>query len=88
MAGDPDLKTTEEALKRLDAAGADVIELGIPYSVSIASPAFNFYANVCDAVQQLHCMGLTSRDLPHKMPAPPMSAFWVASGCPLLMLLR
>lgn len=35
VAGDPDLETTEEALKRLDAAGADVIELGIPYSVGL-----------------------------------------------------
>lgn len=33
-AGDPDLATTAEALRRLDAAGADVIELGVPYSVS------------------------------------------------------
>jgi tryptophan synthase alpha subunit len=32
-AGDPDLETTAEALKRLDAVGADVIELGVPYSV-------------------------------------------------------
>ncbi len=37
VAGDPDLETTEEALKRLDAAGADVIELGVPYSVSLSS---------------------------------------------------
>lgn len=32
-AGDPDLDTTAEALLRLDAAGATVIELGVPYSV-------------------------------------------------------
>lgn len=32
-AGDPDLDTTAHALKRLDAAGATVIELGVPYSV-------------------------------------------------------
>ncbi len=32
-AGDPDLATTAEALKRLDAVGSDVIELGVPYSV-------------------------------------------------------
>uniref|UniRef100_A0ACD5WBD5 Uncharacterized protein n=1 Tax=Avena sativa TaxID=4498 RepID=A0ACD5WBD5_AVESA len=31
-AGDPDLATTAEALRLLDACGADVIELGIPFS--------------------------------------------------------
>lgn len=35
MAGDPDLGTTEKALYLLDEAGADVIELGVPYSVSL-----------------------------------------------------
>ena len=35
-AGDPDLSTTSEALKTLDAAGADVIELGVPYSDPLA----------------------------------------------------
>ena len=34
MAGDPDLDTTAEALVTLDQAGADVLELGVPYSVS------------------------------------------------------
>jgi indole-3-glycerol-phosphate lyase len=31
-AGDPDLDTTAEALSLLDACGADVIELGMPFS--------------------------------------------------------
>ncbi|CAO1940401.1 unnamed protein product [Urochloa humidicola] len=31
-AGDPDLATTVEALRLLDTCGADVIELGVPYS--------------------------------------------------------
>ena len=31
-AGDPDLATTAEALRLLDACGADVIELGLPFS--------------------------------------------------------
>ncbi|RCV40453.1 hypothetical protein SETIT_9G055000v2 [Setaria italica] len=31
-AGDPDLATTGEALRLLDACGADVIELGVPFS--------------------------------------------------------
>ncbi|XP_037442021.1 tryptophan synthase alpha chain-like [Triticum dicoccoides] len=34
--GDPDLATTAEALRLLDACGADVIELGIPFSDSYA----------------------------------------------------
>jgi tryptophan synthase alpha chain len=35
-AGDPDLATTAEALKVLDANGADLIELGVPYSDPLA----------------------------------------------------
>ncbi|MEB3225816.1 MAG: tryptophan synthase subunit alpha [Synechococcus sp.] len=35
-AGDPDLETTEQALKILDKAGADFIELGVPYSDPLA----------------------------------------------------
>ncbi|MGF1479817.1 MAG: tryptophan synthase subunit alpha [Cyanophyceae cyanobacterium] len=35
-AGDPDLATTEKALKVLDQNGADIIELGIPYSDPLA----------------------------------------------------
>jgi tryptophan synthase alpha chain len=35
-AGDPDLATTAQALKTLDAAGADLIELGVPYSDPLA----------------------------------------------------
>ncbi len=35
-AGDPDLATTAEALKTLDRAGADMIELGVPYSDPLA----------------------------------------------------
>jgi tryptophan synthase alpha chain len=34
--GDPDLTTTEEALFALDQAGADLIELGVPYSDPLA----------------------------------------------------
>ena len=36
MAGDPDLATTAATLLALQAAGADVIELGIPYSDPLA----------------------------------------------------
>ncbi len=35
-AGDPDLKTTEELLPALDSAGADIIELGVPFSDPMA----------------------------------------------------
>lgn len=35
-AGDPDLETTEKALRILDESGADLIELGVPYSDPLA----------------------------------------------------
>lgn len=35
-AGDPDLKTTAQALRVLDESGADIIELGVPYSDPLA----------------------------------------------------
>ncbi len=35
-AGDPDLATTAEALRTLDRSGADIIELGVPYSDPLA----------------------------------------------------
>lgn len=35
-AGDPDLVTTEQALRLLDQQGADLIELGVPYSDPLA----------------------------------------------------
>ncbi len=35
-AGDPDLATTAEALRALDRAGANLIELGVPYSDPLA----------------------------------------------------
>jgi tryptophan synthase alpha chain len=35
-AGDPDLDTTAAALRRLDVNGADMIELGVPYSDPLA----------------------------------------------------
>ena len=36
MAGDPDLKTTAEVLLALEGAGADMVELGMPYSDPLA----------------------------------------------------
>ncbi|WP_264322248.1 tryptophan synthase subunit alpha [Zarconia navalis] len=35
-AGDPDLETTADALQVLDRSGADIIELGVPYSDPLA----------------------------------------------------
>ena len=35
-AGDPNLETTAQALRRLDQCGADLIELGVPYSDPLA----------------------------------------------------
>ena len=35
-AGDPDLDTTAAALRSLDANGADLIELGVPYADPLA----------------------------------------------------
>ncbi|MBI5695803.1 MAG: tryptophan synthase subunit alpha [Nitrospirae bacterium] len=36
MAGDPDLKTTEELIFIIDKSGADMIELGVPFSDPLA----------------------------------------------------
>tara|TARA_Y100001968_G_scaffold305418_1_gene321235 strand:+ start:69 stop:374 length:306 start_codon:yes stop_codon:yes gene_type:complete len=36
MAGDPDLETTAKILLELQASGADMVELGIPYSDPLA----------------------------------------------------
>ena len=52
MAGDPDLATTEAALRALDAAGADVIELGVPYSDPLADGP---------TIQGAHTRGLDSK---------------------------
>lgn len=52
MAGDPDLDTTEKALLALDEAGADVIELGIPYSDPLADGP---------TIQASHTRGLESK---------------------------
>lgn len=41
MAGDPDLETTPRLLEALAAAGADLIELGIPFSDPIADGPVN-----------------------------------------------
>lgn len=52
MAGDPDLATTEKALRALAAAGADAIELGVPYSDPLADGT---------TIQGAHTRGLDSK---------------------------
>ena len=41
MAGDPDLNATAEYLEALAAGGADIIELGVPFSDPIADGPVN-----------------------------------------------
>ncbi|MEM7052488.1 MAG: tryptophan synthase subunit alpha [Acidobacteriota bacterium] len=41
MAGDPDLETTESLIRALAAGGADIIELGVPFSDPIADGPVN-----------------------------------------------
>ena len=42
--GDPDLETTEAAVRAMAAAGADLIELGIPFS----DPTYNTYRDISE----------------------------------------
>ena len=51
MSGDPDLATTSKAIQILDQLGADVIELGVPYSVCVG--CLGRPAALC---RRLHCM--------------------------------
>lgn len=51
MAGDPDLQTTKAALLSLDEAGADVIELGVPYSVSLANSLYKVLRSCLQAIR-------------------------------------
>ncbi|MDO8686056.1 MAG: tryptophan synthase subunit alpha [Clostridiales bacterium] len=45
VAGDPDLKTTSELVKEMASKGADIIELGIPYSDPLAEGPVILRAN-------------------------------------------
>lgn len=48
VAGDPDLATTERALRVLTENGADIIELGVPYSDPLADgPVIQVRAPCC-----------------------------------------
>ena len=40
-AGDPNLKATEDVIYRLEDAGTDIIELGVPFSDPLADGAAN-----------------------------------------------
>ena len=46
MSGDPDLATTAKAIQILDKLGADVIELGVPYSVSLGPQHTHLYTSM------------------------------------------
>ncbi|MDR7433871.1 MAG: tryptophan synthase subunit alpha [Armatimonadota bacterium] len=58
MAGDPDLGTTEELLPKLVEAGADLIEVGIPFSDPIADGPVNQRA-----AQRALAAGATPREI-------------------------
>lgn len=70
MAGDPDLDTTEKALRALAAAGADAIELGVPYSDPLADgPTIQgAHTRGLDSKTTLDgvlaCVGRVSKDIP------------------------
>lgn len=55
MAGDPDLETTKKALLALDEIGADVIELGVPYSVRLAAAVLYTALMARTVASGLHC---------------------------------
>ena len=61
MAGDPDLATTEKALRALAAAGADAIELGVPYSDPLADGTTIQGAHTHGV---LACVARVSKDIP------------------------
>ena len=51
MAGDPSLQETEQLVVELERAGADIIELGVPFSDPIADgPVIHWRQNVPCAV--------------------------------------
>lgn len=70
MAGDPDLATTERALRALAAAGADAIELGVPYSDPLADGPTIQGAHTRGLASKttldgvLQCVGRVSKDIP------------------------
>ena len=46
MAGDPDLNTTKNCILSMSKAGADMVELGIPFSDPIAESSIIQNANI------------------------------------------
>jgi len=64
MAGDPSLAATEKAVHELEKSGADIIEIGIPFSDSVADgPVIVNAAQraIKKGVSAKDCMGLVSR---------------------------
>ncbi len=55
MSGDPDLATTAKAIQTLDKLGADVIELGVPYSVSLGPQHNHLHTSMSPLCPSLQC---------------------------------
>ena len=68
MAGDPDLETTREIIRALTGAGADAIELGIPYGdpladgPSVAAAGIRALQNGIGIADVLHVVRETAQD--------------------------
>ena len=60
-AGDPDLDTTAEAMRLLDACGADIIELGVPYSDPLADGPVIQARSLFPVLQSRHLSGFEFR---------------------------
>ena len=65
-AGDPDLPRSAEILKALDRAGADVIEVGVPFSDPLADGPVSAARRSCSAVPLQ--MRLAIRNTPCRPP--------------------
>jgi tryptophan synthase alpha chain len=76
MAGDPDLATAEAIVAALGRAGADIVELGIPYGDPLADGP-----TIAAAAQRALAQGVTMRDVlslakrAHDAGAPPIVLF-------------
>lgn len=58
-AGDPNIGVTKKAIQRLDEIQADVIEVGVPYSVSALAGALLLLSRVLEMDCLVFCSGRT-----------------------------